>query len=309
MDAVSSDQSRKAPKFIIWAATYDETSGGTIALHTLCDRLNQLGAEALIWSQRKPAPHELKSLRGLIKFAVQLLKDSLRPYDTGPFPRRLATARDLDNAIVVYPEIVSGNPLNASNVVRWLLYMPIYHHHKSNYGKDDLYFFYQDRFNDPVLNPDSENLLRVTTVHPAYIQTNTGKRCGSAYIVRKGNRTTLDKHPAGAIKVDELSHEEKAAVFNQVERFYSYDPYTMYSIYAALCGCISIVIPEVNVDRDEWYSDESRRLGIAYGDDDIPWAVKTGPALFERLERERAEEDALVATFIRKCADKFAPKP
>ena len=42
-------------KFVIHAPTFDETSGGAIALHLLCHRLNLSGIEALLW----PAPRPL----------------------------------------------------------------------------------------------------------------------------------------------------------------------------------------------------------------------------------------------------------
>jgi hypothetical protein len=275
-----------------------------IALHTLGDRLNQLGAKAAIWPSGKPAPWELKQPRGFAKFVLQLLKP-IEPYDTGPFPRRIARFRDLKDAIVVYPEIVSGNPLGVERVVRWLLYAPGFHTGEVNFGKDDLYFFYQEKFNDLALNPDHENLLRVSTVHQAYEQTNFSTRSGAAYIVRKGEGKILNQHPANAIKVDALTHSAKAEVFNEVKYFYSYDLYTMYSVYAALCGCISIVIPEPGVSRGEWYPEDDRRFGIAYGPTDEQWAVETRPALIERLQKERGEEDALVKAFIQKCVKRF----
>jgi hypothetical protein len=293
------------PVFVIWAPSYDETNGGTIALHTLCDRLNQIGARAYIWSNRKPSPHELRRPGGWGKLLSQVLKGLVRPFNTGPFPPRIARKQHLETAIAIYPEVVSGNPWGANKVVRWFLYTPGFHTGKIEFGRDELYFFYHERFNDRSINPCADNLLRVSTLHPAYKQLNFQSRSGAAYIVRKGKERILNQHPAGAIKVDGLSHKKTAKILNEVKYFYSYDPYTMYSIYAALCGCISIVIPEPGVSLGEWYPEEDRRFGLAYGIANEQWAIETKPALIERLNKEKAEEDELVRSFVRNCVERF----
>lgn len=294
------------PKFVIWAPSYDETNGGTIVLHALCDRLVQLGVQAGIWADRKASPHQLTTLRGQLKRLAEPAIELISPYESGPFPNRVLRGQELAGAVVLYPEIVPGNPLGAQNVVRWLLHRPGFHTGRAEFGENDLFFFYQETFDDPTINPDRDNLLRISLLHPAYKQANFQARSGAAYIVRKGKHRELNQHPSGAIRVDGLSHSKTASIFNQVKYFYSYDPYTLYSLYAALCGCVSIIIPEAGVDRHEWLPEESRRFGLAYGPEDEQWAVATMPALFHRLSRERAAEDELVRSFVRKCADKFS---
>jgi hypothetical protein len=44
--------------------------------------------------------------------------------------------------------------------------------------------------------------------------------------------------------IDGKSHGEIAKIFNEYEYFVSYDPHTAYTIYARMCGCIPIVIPD-----------------------------------------------------------------
>lgn len=299
----------RQPRFVIWAPSYSEIAGGTIVLHTLCDRLNQLGVPAAIWPGSRPGPKALFTWRGIVRWAAHIAQSLFRPFDMGPFKNPIARLRDLRNAIVVYPEVVSGNPLGSRQVVRWFLYKPGKLTGRTDYSENELYFFFNPVFNDESINNDDSNLLRMLMMHECYKKTNFGNRSGSCFIVRKGKDRVLDQHPPDAICVDDMSHEEKAEIFNNVEYFYSYDLYTLYSVYAALCGCISVIVPEAGTTRDEWEPLPERRAGLAYGASEVPWAVETRPQLIERLRKEREEEDQLVRIFVEKCLARFGANP
>lgn len=289
--------------FIIWTAGWNEAVGGSIALHTLCDRLNRAGTPAALWPDYKPLPGRGSWARRII-YALR----GKRRFARGPFANPIARTRDLADAVVVYPEIVAGNPLGARRVVRWFLHLPGNHTGRIDYGADDLFFFYAPAFDDPAINHSPDNLLRITYVNPVYAQTNFGARTGACYLVRKGADRILDRHPPDAILIDDLSHEEKAAVFNRTQRLYSYDSYTMYSLYAALCGCTPIVVPVDGVSLTQWWPGE-RSPGIAYGEDDIAYALETRPGLLERVAKDVEDEDRLVARFIALCRSRFGSAP
>jgi hypothetical protein len=72
-------------KFFIYSPPYSSASGGTSALYSLCDDLRVLGysVDIVLWGSY---------------------------IDVG------------DSDIVIYPEVVSGNPLGGRNVVRYVLY-------------------------------------------------------------------------------------------------------------------------------------------------------------------------------------------
>lgn len=274
------------PEFVIWAPAYRDDVGGIIALYELCDRLNRLGAPAAIWPRSKPLSFNLRAWLGYY------LKGGWR----GPTARR----RDLKTAVVVYPEIVAGNPLDSSKVVRWLLYTPGLHTGTVDFGRNDPVFYYGLAFKDREAQS-----LRISRMIPDYRQANFGERSGSAVIVRKGAGRSLTAHPADAVDVDEMPHAERAAVFNRVERLYCYDPHTFHCVYAALCGCVPIVIPEPGVSEEAWQPDPRLRLGIAYGEDRIGWAIETRPGLLTFLEQSRAKEDDEVRAFIETCRRRF----
>lgn len=288
------------PEFLIYAPAFDPGSGGVIVLHTLCERLNAAGVSAALWPNLRPVRSQLFSLAGARAMAAHLGRGGDRGFGRGPFPSPVADTSDVADAIVVYPETVAGNPLRARNVVRWLLHRPGFHTDAVDFGPDDLFFHYTDAFADPARD---SRLLRVTQVSAAYRQTNGSPRRGSCYLVRKGEGP-LDRHPPGAVRVDGLDHEAMAAAFNTAEFLYTYDPYTLYTLYAALCGCPSVFLPPPGMTRADWNSGE-RVPGLAFGEEEKEWARRTRPDLVARLDRDLAEEADMLRDFVVRCRAHF----
>lgn len=295
-------------RFIVFADSFDENNGGIIALHRLCDLLNRAGHTARLWPARKPLFDPAQRLDYAARAWRYYRRAWRRPYRTCPaFDTPLATRDDLPGAVVVYPEIVHGNPLRAQYVVRWLLHKPGWHKGRYEYGPGDRYFYYQKAFDDPALNPDGgDNLLKTIWLRDdVYRQTNHGERRGSCYILRKGKGRALVHDLKDSVLVDKLSHTEMARVFNRVQLCVSYDPYTMYSLFAALCGCVSVVVPEPGVSKETWYPDPKDRYGLAYGFDDIASAIETQPLLLPHLKAQESRSNRSVQSFVEKCARYF----
>ena len=81
----------------------------------------------------------------------------------------------------------------------------------------------------------------------------------------------------------------------------------MYSNYAAMCGCISIVVPDPGVDKNKWQPTEDLRLGVAYGFDDIEWAKKTASKVGEFLKNQEMEKNKSIFNFVETCNEYFSP--
>jgi len=290
-------------KFVIAADPFDDRNGGVIALHLLCHRLSEAGETALLWPSQ-PLLQAWRNPRRYLGWARYLLTGQRRRYRRGPFPNRLATRRDLDGAVVVYPEIVAGNPLGARHVVRWLLHRPGFHSGRVDYGADDLFFHYQDAFHDPALG-DRRNRLALSWWNDEYRRWNYGERSGSCYLVKKGRGRPIVHDLRDSTLIDALSSREKAELFNSTAYFYTYDLHTMYARYAAFCGCIPIVVPQPGLAREQWTPHETERYGIAYGEEDIGWAVATRDRLLHQLTLDRAAEDAMLRSFVRTCQARF----
>lgn len=293
--------------FIIFSAGYDEKVGGLIVLHRLCDLLNREGQKAFVWPFDKPvwdASQALKSTYRIIRYWVENDISRYKVFDK--FITPIAKYSDFKNSIVIYPEIVNGNPLLAKNIVRWFLHKPGYHTGIINYGKNELYFYYQKAFNDEELNLKSKNLLQTVLVRDdIYYQKNHGPREGTCYILKKGKDREIVHDIKTSILIDNMTHEEIAEVFNRVEMCISYDLYTMYSRYAAMCGCISVVIPEKGLTKEEWKPEDEGRYGVAYGFEDIDHAVKTQKLVLPTLKAQETNANKTVKKFIKKCESYF----
>jgi len=291
--------SQKKPTYIVYAPSYNANNGGCIFLHQLVHNLNNMGERALLWPMQPIRMSKFKRY-------LNVKKEPDKSFKLSPdLNTALAEKKDLnDNAIVVYPEIVKGNPLNIKNVVRWLLYKPGVLH-PFEFGKDEMFFKVDELCEDIEITGGAQDLF-LWKVNPCYKNHKRPNRKGSCYIVRKGKEKQLVHDLDDSIKIDGKSHEEIAEIFNRCEVFYSYDEATMYSQYAAVCGCTSIVIPGMYKSREDWIANHDlAKFGVAYGLDDIAHAKETQNKVIDLLlERERAGVKT-VASFIETTKEKF----
>ena len=230
-------------KFIIYAPRYADDSGGSIVLHKLCDVLNKQGFASKLWPFGKPrlsahAPVR-SSASSLAYIGSQLYRKPFRTNKNYNTP--IAKIEILMLSIVVYPEIVSGNPLSAKRYVRWFLHKPGFHKGNFEYKKRDLCFSYQGAFNS------TGNVITyggILTIYEAFLTTyrlvNFGPRTKTCYMIRKGERRNDLPDLSQQWIVDGRTHEELVKIFNECKACYFYDLYTAYATYAAVCGCIPL---------------------------------------------------------------------
>lgn len=279
--------------YIIYAPGYNENVGGIIFLHELVHTLNQMGERAFLWPA---APIYKRGRRARLKQVFRKPPYPLSPHLNTPVARR----RDLtSSSIVVYPEVAQGNPLKARNVVRWLLYKPGLRH-PYEFGPDEM-FFRAGKLSDlPEVTAGAPDLF-LWKINRTYRNENRPDRNGVCYIVRKGDHKPRipETEVPGAIQIDGKSHAEINEIFNRCHTFYSYDEVTMYSQFAAICGCTSVVIPGLFDSREEWVKNHKlARYGVAYGLDDIPHAEATRDRVLGLLEAEEAKGRATVERFV-----------
>ena len=301
-------------KYLIVSNSYNPNVGGVVVLHRLCHEINKLGLVA------RMVPAYSSYVLSKDDWVVPLLrfvKERLRRVGKYEINSDLDTPlwierefrESLDEWVVVYPETISGNPLGAKNVVRWFLHHPGYHRGSFFYGPGELYFRYHPGINVPKILQSSTSESGLHIVHyplDLYSQVDAKPvRKGTAYAIRKGVGKKIVHDLSDSILIDGKSHEEIAKIFKSVVTFYSYDPYTAYSFFAALCGCNSVVVPDENVSIEDWYPDPNFRLGLAYGIEGVSEAKQQHQALLARMKNEMLANVNNVNSFCERVESYF----
>jgi hypothetical protein len=260
-------------KIVIYTRPFDILCGGIVALHHLAKIINDIKHPKI--------------------YAKLFVYNNLKYNNI--FCNQFENVDEInDNTVVIYPEVISGNPLNSKKVVRWILLslgieMPINHYIKwglsslinsiSSDGVNNLIYQWESIQNTipqlsvPWFNPIFKNINQPRT-----------KTC---YLIKKGgllHNKIKFMHDKNSICIDNMNLAEKSVIFNQCNRFYCYDPNTAYMIFAVSCGCIAILHPLENVSKDEYFknkifnrNNKIFNAGIAYGDTyrEIAYAEKT----------------------------------
>ncbi len=268
--------------FIIHAPSYNACSGGIVVLHHLALELKQLGHNAFI--------HADKTIPG---------KD---------IP--LWTLKKVpENYIVIYPEITHGNPLNATNIVRWVLNTPgkVKKDTQDSWNRSDHIYKFLDYFH---VNSTfkSLGLLQCFNFNLHLFDNYNYSRQGHVHMTRKSFGKPLKSHFKDSQNIDSKACDfnELKNIFNEASTFISYDTVTYYSLIAAMCGCISIVIPDQGISKNEWQQKApTLNFGVAYGKDDVQWALDTMHLVKDHLRNIEQSSKSTIEVFIDNCSNLF----
>jgi hypothetical protein len=221
---------------VIYTPPFDITCGGIVVMHYLAQLINEL--------------------HYLTFYAKLFMLNNLK-YDN-VFCNEFATMDDInDNTIVIYPEIISGNPLGAKNVVRWILLelgieMPIDHY--KNWGSNDLVYHWETTGS----NKHDFKQLTCPFFNNIFKRNSSIDKTETCYLIKKGPLIHKNgihyMHPSDSINIENLSLAEISDVFNKCKYFYAYDPNTAYILYAAVCGCIPIIHEIEGINEEDYFS-------------------------------------------------------
>ena len=303
--------------FVIYAPSYDEKSGGCIALHKLCHVINNLGHSAYIFPEIIPggAVRDWLKVNGEASFD-EIVSGNFRVNKTFNSPILSGAALNsiiaAEDVIVIYPEVTFGNPLGARRVVRWLLHDLGFHTGKIYLERGDMLIRY-NALRGELSIPGckvSAGVMRVAHIpfEKYNLQGVAAQRAGVAFCVRKGKEKAFIHSTEGAVLIDSLSHDEISSLFKRVSRFYSYDTATLYSRLAVLCGCESIIVPDPGVEDEEWCPDPALRHGLQYGDlgQGLP-SPETIREVEIRLRSLDSEANIQVEKFMEEAVGYFYP--
>lgn len=207
--------------FLIWAPPYTHASSGIRALYRLCHHLNACGY-----------PSAMLATPG------QGLPDWNCLLHEGP----------VADSIVIYPEVVGGNPFAADKVVRWALNTPGLIGGDSTYADTEMVFLYDPQKYDEVqravrtpLGPD--RILWMGLVDPAHIYPDPSVPkvldCSFTYKGRHLRRQVALPRRRGILPLEDLTPTMAALgdTLRRTRTLYSYDHYSNVLREAVICGC------------------------------------------------------------------------
>lgn len=267
-------------KFLFYVFEPVWEQGGTMVIHELSKILCDLGEDVyLTYTKTKlpENPSKIISQEEALQLACQ------------------------DDCVTIYPEVVFGNPLQAKNVVRWVLFYPGGHGYgETVYHKDEFVFSYFDKYVSETIYQNAPSLLISQSRADKFYD--MGKqRTKDAILIRKGRFINFDDMKIKYVDpyakllnkdiviVDNFlnnvtGHEQLNEIFNEFRYFVSFDNTTYHSVLASLAGCVSVVVPVDNMTPEQWRNDNlTSRYGIAYGFDDLHWAVTTNHKVREHV--------------------------
>lgn len=246
--------------YYVVAPQYTQRSAGIKALHMLCNALNRAGERAFLITRPYSSP-ENAIHPGLL---TPLLTESVirQDYESGLTP------------IVIYPEVVSGNPYNAPLAVRYVLNYPGLLGGDREYRPDEFVITYSGELAKAV--PNTRMTLFVPASDPDVFSPEPRvPRSGSCFYAGKYReihggalfditRDSVEIHRQPPLA---QSPEEIADLFRRSEIFYTYEN-TALAIEALLCECPVVFLPnehltqviaaqELGWDGMAWGSDEA----------------------------------------------------
>lgn len=269
------------PYYIV-APAYRQTSAGVRALHYLCHILNEAGYEAYVTTDVTSS-----------YLRTPLLTDGIR--------NRHATTDRLP--IMVYPEVVPGNPLNGQVVARWLLNKPGHLGGDKTFPASELLFFWDtwvlteplpaERLSFPVV--DSRIFNNRNNPHDKHREA----FCYYAHkFIRFGGVIDPYLTENGITLCQDVARppEEIAAILRQCKVLYCYEPSTLVR-EAQACGCQIIYISTPYLDTlNNAHGIEMCIRADQIRDTPVPDFDSTGFEAFQAVER--ADAWRIVDNFI-----------
>lgn len=250
--------------YIIVTPQYSSMSAGIRALHMLCHSLNMLGQHAYIYTYRQFTVDPRFSSPNCPDLCTPLITQNIISYfeQQGRHP------------IVVYPESISGNPLGAKHIIRYILNYPNLLGGDQDYDAHEMVYAYSRtlaeyagiKMDRVLFLPASDPKL--FTPPPA----NTPRHgsCFYAAKYRDFHKGTLLPITANSTEItryqpDSPTKQQIAELFRKSEIFYTYED-TALAIEAALCGCPTVFIPNEHLRKSLGLADLGMD-GFAWGTD------------------------------------------
>jgi len=263
--------------YIIYAPNYDHRSAGRRVLHKLCHLLNEAGETAYIYRNR--VNWHWTTPRIGIWQAKKLIKQG---------------------AIVVYPEKVFGNPLQASRVVRYILNTPGIHGGPKTYDPQEIKFYFSESLIPPGVS--HKMTLPIPAIDTRVFYRNPAVKKDIEYLVYFGKHKPIPGyHPKQVIGIAKPSRQlVLGTMLRRAKKLITYDTLTALAFEATLCGCPVIIIPDGIRTKEQIANSEFGFNGMAWGQSQEEWekALKTLDQAPQALEKVTNQAKQALVNFI-----------
>ncbi|MBL4703711.1 MAG: hypothetical protein JKY54_04270, partial [Flavobacteriales bacterium] len=246
--------------YYICIGNYEQKSAGIRALYYLCHVLNGQGQEAYILGADLDVTH--------LRAPRLQRKDFIRHQQGKQIP------------IMVYPEVVPGNPYKMPHVVRWLLNKAGHLGGDEIFHETEMVFAYTA---DYIPEGHDLPLLSIPVVDCSIFHNretpHDSQRQGRVYYAHKylANGYELTEHVKGAKSLCQdvkITPDELASILRSSELMYCYEPSSIIG-EALNCGCPVVIIPSVYTEENLSYTIAGEGIASTPSDEDIAYAKST----------------------------------
>lgn len=268
-------------------------NGGLLVLHKLSYKLANCGYRVIIFTEPLFPHKNIITLKS--SYLVNENGKHVFNWEGFNYP--------FNNTISIYPEIINGNPFNTKHVVRWILHEPD-NDVAETFGKNDYFFIYNGH---KINNIEDFNELTIYETKLKNFYNFNTKRSGFCFIKHKYTPKNYLKiiNDYDCIDLTKEWCESENDVFllnsfNKYKYFLTYDYNSYLTLLSGLCGCIPIILPQDDKQPIE-FREENRlnRIGVAYGMNDIDWAVKTNHLIRDYIEDLECYNEKTFKNFIK----------
>jgi len=238
------------PNFLIASPPYTRIFAGVQVLHDLCHELNVLGFNAAIIFFHSGDGQE-KPYQWAISNRPDLYVEGHRRYQLPVDNPQKHIAEFLENGIMIYPEIIKGNPIGAKRVARYLL-----NKDEKEYAGEFICAFSRLFHKNP-----HHTLFKVTT--PDFMNTDdtvhwSERRMDATYFGKGPKYVECSLIPDTVlIERDWPRDQRQLAVMLKSTRFlFSFDGCSGIHTDAMMCGAVPVILHEKQLTRAEQNSAE-----------------------------------------------------
>lgn len=280
---------------VIVSPPFNTRFAGVVVLHRLYETLLELGFDAYIVFFAVPnRPNQ---------YLVSTSDRYFRPGCPGPLKVRRLTQEIfhavIDHGVVIYPEIIEGNPLGAKRVVRYLLNMEGALTGKSmSAGRNDLIVTYSKAFSQDQRTREFFIPIGGKSWYATKILRDVNERSLNFFYIGKGNKyQSKFNPPKDFIEVSRTwpkSQEQFHALLFETRFFLSYDLVSGCNTEAVLAGAYPIILGVSPVSRVQLEASEAPTF---FGD---PTLIETRVIPSKEVARLMGHRDILIKELDRR---------